>query len=115
MPAAYLVGYLCGLRAKKGKVSDCIFDAGLYASIRGTRIYSALKGAIDAGLKVPCSKEALPSEDRVSGKHIESYAGKMKKEHPDAYKRQFSAYAKSKTEPESLSKHFSEVKAKLKA
>jgi len=32
-----------------------------------------LKGALDAGLNVPHSEEAFPSEDRLLGKHIEEH------------------------------------------
>jgi hypothetical protein len=33
-------------------------------------LYAALKGAIDAGLKIPYNEEILPSEDRIKGEHI---------------------------------------------
>lgn len=41
----------------------------------GTRKYTqrmaaALKGVIDAGLQVPASEEALPSDDRINGDHL---------------------------------------------
>ena len=73
IPCAYLVGFLAGKRAKDKKISEAVLDAGLYVSIKGSRIYAAVKGAIDAGLKVPCSQEILPSEDRIKGKHIPNF------------------------------------------
>jgi len=89
IPSAYLTGYLCGLRARKNKVENCILDSGLYPSIKGSRIYAALKGAVDSGVKIPHSKEILPPEDRIKGKHT--------------------------SQAEKITKDFEKVKAKLKA
>lgn len=73
LPCAYLVGYLAGKRAKEKKVTEAVLDTGLYVSVKGSRIYATVKGAIDSGLNVPCSTEILPSDDRIKGKHIDSY------------------------------------------
>lgn len=70
LPAAYLTGYAVGVAAKKAKVSEAILDHGLYDKTQGSRIYAALKGAIDAGLTVPHGEGLFPSEDRISGAHI---------------------------------------------
>jgi large subunit ribosomal protein L18 len=42
----------------------------LQISTKGSRIYAALKGVLDSGIKVPYSEEILPSEDRIKGRHI---------------------------------------------
>ena len=70
LPAAYLTGLALGKQAVKNNITDVILDSGLYASTKGNRIYAVVKGAIDAGLKIPVSQEVLPSDDRISGKHI---------------------------------------------
>lgn len=69
-PSAYLTGLLCGVRAKKEGVSGAILDIGLYESTKGSRLYGALRGALDAGLKIPHLQDILPSEERARGKHI---------------------------------------------
>lgn len=66
IPSAYLTGYLLG---KKSKVKDAVLDLGLQRSVKGSIIYSALKGAIDAGLSIPCNKDIFPLEDRIKGLH----------------------------------------------
>lgn len=76
VPAAYLTGMLCGLRASSSGVKDMILDLGLYPSIHGSRLYAALKGAIDAELSIPCREGIFPDADRISGKHIADYGGK---------------------------------------
>lgn len=82
LPAAYLTGMLAGMRAKKAGISGAVFDLGLQTSTKGSRIYAALKGAVDAGLSIPHSEDILPDEERISGKHIQSRKG-IEKEFAD--------------------------------
>jgi large subunit ribosomal protein L18 len=70
LPAAYLTGMLCAKRALEAKYKEAVLDMGLYRATKGSRIFAALKGAVDGGLEVPHSKEAFHSEDRINGKHI---------------------------------------------
>ena len=82
-PSAYLTGLLCGVKiigkSKKDKSigieleKGCILDIGIAKHIKGSRIYAALKGIIDAGINIAHAEEALPSQDRLIGKHIETY------------------------------------------
>jgi len=72
LPAAYLTGMLVAKKALKNGVKEAILDTGLYAKTKGNRIFSAVKGAIDGGLKVPVAEEILPSEDRIKGAHIQA-------------------------------------------
>jgi large subunit ribosomal protein L18 len=71
-PAAYLTGALLANKLKQSKavVGDVIVDIGLQKHHPGGRIYAVVKGAIDAGLNVRVSDEALPSDERISGAHI---------------------------------------------
>jgi large subunit ribosomal protein L18 len=113
LPGAYLVGLLCGVRAGKKKVKEAVLDSGLYISTPGSRIYSALKGAIDSGLKIPHSEEILPKDERIRGEHIANIAKKIKAEKPDEYNKRFSVYLKNKLPPENLPRHFEEVRKKI--
>lgn len=72
IPAAYLVGYICGIKAKKARIAEAIFDSGLYTTVKGSVVFAVLKGALDAGLNVPHSDVVLPPEDRIKGKHIKA-------------------------------------------
>jgi len=73
-PAAYLTGFLCGIKFKNKYpdklTNDLILDMGLRTSTKGGRIYAALKGAIDANLKILHSEEILPDDKRLRGEHI---------------------------------------------
>ena len=76
LPAAYLTGLLAGTKAKEAKVEKAILDIGFAIPQRKGWWGAALKGAIDAGLKIPAGEEALPTEERISGKHIEEFSKK---------------------------------------
>lgn len=62
LAAAYLTGYSIG---KKSKEKSLILDIGLHRSVHGSRIFALLKGALDAGLKIPHNPESLPKMERI--------------------------------------------------
>ncbi|MFH1294602.1 MAG: 50S ribosomal protein L18 [Candidatus Aenigmatarchaeota archaeon] len=99
-PAAYLTGLLCGSRAKG---TECILDLGLQTSSKGGKIYAALKGAADAGIKIPFSDDNIPGEDRISGAHIAKHPGVG----------EFTAYKKSGIDPKAITKNFEDTKAAI--
>jgi large subunit ribosomal protein L18 len=70
IPAAYLAGYACAKKAIKGGMKEAVLDIGLTSPVHGSAVFSALKGAVEAGLSVPLNAEVLPSDDRAKGKHI---------------------------------------------
>jgi len=98
IPAAYLTGVLLGTKAKKKGFNEAILDMGLNRSTKGSRIYAALKGVVDAGVEIPHSKEVLPDENRIKGKHIEEFIKK----------------SESKREITEVSKHIDEISNKIK-
>jgi len=100
LPAAYLTGLLAGKKAQAKKITNAIVDLGLQVPLKGSRLYSAVKGAIDAGLKIPTSDEVFPSEDRIRGKHIAAYA---------------ETSTQFKTKPTDIEKVFDDVKKKILA
>jgi large subunit ribosomal protein L18 len=75
-PASYLTGYLLGKMALSKGIKEAVLDIGLYTSTKGGRMYAFAKGAIDAGLNVPCSEEMFPREDRIKGLHISEEVAK---------------------------------------
>ena len=75
LPAAYLTGLLFGKKMLAMGQSEAIADIGLHASTKGNRIYSALKGVVDAGVNVPHSPEVFPDDRRIKGEHINEHTG----------------------------------------
>ena len=70
IPSAYLTGLLIGKKATAKKYKDVIVDFGLQNPIKGTRLYAAIKGAIDSGLQIVQGENIFPKNDRVKGEHI---------------------------------------------
>jgi large subunit ribosomal protein L18 len=69
-PAAYLTGILAGKRAKEKGIDECVLDTGRHPPTTGSKIFASIKGIVDAGVECPHSKEKLPKEDRIMGKHL---------------------------------------------
>jgi len=97
MPAAYLTGMLAAQKAKSKNIEKAIVDLGLQPPKAKSRIYAAVKGALDNGLDIPASQEVFPDADRLSGKHIAAYA--------DA--------GKFSVSPKDIEKSFNDLKNKL--
>lgn len=70
LPSAYLAGFLLGKKALAKKQKEAIVDFGLQSIVPGSRIYAAVKGAIDAGMQIPHDAAVFPGEDRIKGEHI---------------------------------------------
>jgi len=68
-------------------------------------VFAALKGVVDAGMRIPHSEEILPDESRIRGEHIAAYY----EQNPEM----FSEYEKRGFKPSDLPKHFEEVKSKI--
>ena len=88
LPAAYLTGLLLGKKINK-KLNEAILDIGVQE--KGSKLFAALKGVIDSGLNVPHGKDMFPSDDLISGKHIDTYLAKL---NGTAKGNQFLRYAK---------------------
>ena len=73
LPASYLIGYAAAKRAISAGVKDAIVDLGMQSASKGSRLFAAVKGAIDAGLQIPVNEEVLPPQDRLEGKHIQAH------------------------------------------
>ena len=111
VPAAYLTGFLCGLKAKAKGVSDAILDIGLVAPSKGSKLFAVLSGVVDAGVAVP-HDEAKIVKEMLRGEHIAKY-GKSLGAGSEVYSAKFSKYLGEKVSPEKLPEHFVKVKAEV--
>jgi large subunit ribosomal protein L18 len=114
LPAAYLTGFLCGLKAKARGIEGAILDIGLNPPSKGARIFAVLKGILDAKVDLPHSEEKLPDEKRIKGEHIARYAESLASD-PEQYRSKFSRYLQQKIPPETLPKHVEQVKKEIAA
>ncbi len=113
IPAAYLTGLICGLKAVKLGIKEAILDTGLYNLTKGNRVYAALKGAVDAGLIIPHDEKVFPQERVIQGYPIADYAKILKAKKPEEYEKIFSKVLENKFEPENFVEHFLEVKKRV--
>ncbi|MFX0045403.1 MAG: 50S ribosomal protein L18 [Candidatus Hermodarchaeota archaeon] len=113
LPAAYLTGLLAGLRADARGLKNAVLDVGLHPPVRGSRLYAALKGALDAGMDIPHNPEVLPDDERLSGEHIVA-AYKHFSENP-TNGHHFSALGKKKTTLTTIPTQFMKAKKAMLA
>ncbi len=76
-PAAYLTGYLVGKKAIEKGIKEAVLDIGLHRPVRGSKVFAALKGMLDAGLEIPHGEGIFPSDERIRGEHISEEVSKM--------------------------------------
>ena len=100
-PSAYLVGYLLGKKLA-GKVEEVMSDIGRRSPSHGSVVFACLKGVQDAGVNMPLSETAVPSEDRINGSILDNYA----KENVE----KFSKYTKAGITPGEIQKAFDKAK-----
>ena len=83
-------------------------DVGLSRTTTGSRIFGALKGAVDGGVFVPHSDRRFPGYSTASkkvdteilrkyifGQHVADYMSLLQEEDQKAYEKQFSKYIKN--------------------
>ena len=112
-PACYLLGLLAGKKAIEKGVKEAVLYNGVDPFIRGARVSAFVKGAIDAGVQIPVGEEALPSDERLSGKTIADFAAKLAAEDKGAYNRRFSSLLKAGFTPEDYPSQFERTKAAI--
>ncbi len=78
--ASYLTGFLLGKAALKAGIKEAVLDAGMHINVKNSRIYAVLKGAVDAGLSIPHTKEILPSMEIIKNEKISKIFDKIVKE-----------------------------------
>jgi large subunit ribosomal protein L18 len=110
MPACYLTGLLLGKKSMEKGSANAILYTGNDAFT--TRVAACLKGIVDSGINIPVSKESLPDNDRLSGKHIAEYANLLK-ENQEKYNSRFSALIKQGLRPEDYPRHFEEIRIRI--
>jgi large subunit ribosomal protein L18 len=113
LPAAYLTGLLAGLRADARGLKHAVLDVGLHPPVRGSRLYAALKGALDAGMEIPHNPEVLPDEGRLAGEHIVASYKHFSESPTEGH--HFSALGKKKTTLTTIPTQFKKAKKAMLA
>jgi large subunit ribosomal protein L5e len=103
-------------------------DVGLAKTSTGSKIFAALKGAVDGGLNIPHSPQRFFGYDKETkkldteklrkallGVNVADYMKKLQSENPQKYKRQFGAYIREGLKPESVEAQWKKVHADIRA
>jgi large subunit ribosomal protein L18 len=59
---AYLTGLYAGVGAKKKGIKRFVADIGMHSPTKGSIVFAAIKGAVDAGLETSYNEEKVPVE-----------------------------------------------------
>jgi len=111
-PTAYLCGMLAAKLAAKKGAKEFNLDIGMYTPSKGSLVFAALRGAVDAGLKTNYTEEMI-TDDRITGAAIAAYAKGLKTSDEAKYKKLFSSYLKDGFEPEKMVEKFNAAKSKI--
>ena len=106
----YLTAYLAAKRALAKGIDEAILDIGLKSPIKGSKVFAALKGAVDAGLYVPHGDFIFPADERIRGEHVANYAESLD---DDELNKKFSKYLERGLNPVDLPKNFEEAKKNI--
>ena len=112
-PASYLLGLVAGRAAVAKGVSEAVLYNGLSPFVSGARVPAFVKGVVDAGVVVPMSDEVIPKDERIQGKSIADYAGKLAADDKEAYARIFSGLLKEGFKPEGYPAEFAKMKSSI--
>ncbi len=110
IPSAYLAGFLAGKKAAEKGVKEAVVDIGLHSSTKGSRLYAAVKGAADSGLKIPFPEDMAPPEEKINGKAIGDVLKMSGEKGDDA---RFSHYRKENIKPEDINAYFESIKKNI--
>jgi len=157
--AAYATGLLCarralkkfGLDSIKGKEEvdgeefhveedeeteqrplKVILDVGLRRTTVGSRMWGALKGAVDGGLHIPHNTKNFPGykapeekgaeaeydaeahKERIFGGHVKEYMEMLQEEDPTKYEAHFAKYIEESIEPDGMEDMYTEAFGKIR-
>ena len=105
-----------------------LLDTGLKRTSTGSKVFAALKGAVDGGLDVPHNEKRFVGYDRdakefdaetlhkyIFGGHIAEYMEEMQEEDPEKYQVHFAEYLKNGIEAEDLEDLYTSVHEAIRA
>jgi large subunit ribosomal protein L5e len=104
-----------------------LLDVGLTRTTTGSRLFAALKGAVDGGLDIPHKPKRFPADKTAKGKfspktlrkyiyggHVAEYMKLLQESNPEKYKATFSQYIKAGKGPADLEKMWGDVHANIR-
>jgi len=104
-----------------------LLDVGLARTTTGSKIFGALKGALDGGLNVPHSEKRFYGFDKETKKldakllrkvifagHVSEYMKSLSQSNPDRYKKHFARYIKNGISPDKVEAMYKNAHKKIR-
>jgi len=114
--------------AGKPGAFKCYLDVGLGRTTTGSKVFGALKGAVDGGLNIPHSNRRFPGYDsegkkfdaevhrkHIFGGHVANYMKELEGEDEDVYKKQFGRFVASGVGADGLEAMYKAAHEKIRA
>merc|ERR1712066_1114042 len=110
----------------------CILDVGIRRTCVGSRMWGALKGAVDGGLHIPHSTKNFPGfkppeekgqegeydaeahKERIFGNHVKEYMEMLQEEDPTKYEAHFSKFLENDIDADKMEDMYTEAHGKIK-
>jgi len=106
----------------------CLLDTGLKRTSSGSKVFAALKGALDGGLDIPHNEKRMVGYDKakkeldaetlrkyIFGGHVSEYMETMQEEEPEKYSSHFAKYEEEGVEADDIEDMFEKVHAAIRA
>jgi large subunit ribosomal protein L5e len=110
----------------------CILDCGIRRTCAGSRIWGALKGAVDGGLHIPHNNKKFPGykppdekgaegeydaeahKAKIFGEHVKEYMETMQEEDATKYEAHFSKYIEADIDADKMEDMYTEAHKKIR-
>jgi len=106
----------------------CLLDTGLKRTSSGSKVFAALKGALDGGLDIPHNEKRMVGYDKakkeldaetlrkyIFGGHVSEYMETMQEEEPEKYSSHFAKYEEEGVEADDVEEMFEKLHANIRA
>lgn len=103
-------------------------DVGLARTTTGSKVFAAMKGAVDGGIAIPHKDKRFPGYDpeskefdaevlrkRIFGEHVADYMRKMEEEDSEKFKSHFSVYLKNGVKADNIAELYKKAHAAIRA
>jgi len=105
-----------------------LLDVGLRRTTTGSRVFAALKGAIDGGIEIPHSERRFVGYDNeqkkldqevlrkhIFGVHVSEYMKKLQADDSQKYEKVFSQYVKKGIKPDAIESLYQKAHKEIRA
>lgn len=119
--------YVAGMEDQDKKPFRAFLDVGIKNTTTGSRVFAAMKGAVDGGMDIPHSNKRFPGYSRdtktydaevlkghIMGEHVADYMREMEEDDEENYQKHFAKYVAEDKEADDLEEMYEKVHAAIR-